>query len=140
MTYRCEFFNIRELVHPDINTARGVRAWELLRPDMLEALDALRRSVGRIVINNWSFGGSLKYAGLRPQTSDVGAIYSMHKYGGAFDLHPYDVTVEELYDHILNNADQYPAIRRMENIEATPTWVHIDCANHDEPGLKVFHP
>ena len=138
--YRCRHFKLQELVEPTIYRERGERAWELLRPEALMTLDAMRDKFGPLEVNNWYNGGERDEAGLRRFGTGTGAEFSMHKYGGAFDPKPKAVTVREMYDYVLAHPDEFPHIRAVENIAATPTWMHFDVRNHNRPSIWVVNP
>lgn len=147
MSYRPNFFNLRELVDPAIYAARGNNCWQLLDPDILRAADWLRGIFGPITVNNSYAGGRYSESGLRRWDTTVGSRYSQHKFGRALDLKfRTPVTPQQVYAHILaNQADaRANGITTVEDINFTPTWLHIDCRNwaeSDVPGtVKVVRP
>lgn len=140
MGYRCTHFRIEELVPPGVFSARGQSAWELLDAAILVSADAIRTHFGPIVINNWHDGGPLKESGLRSFTSATGAVYSQHRYGRALDLHPRNATPQEVYEYILAHPESFPHITTLEDIRYTATWIHIDCRNNPQPGIRVVIP
>lgn len=140
MGYRTKHFDLRELVSPDIYEQRGQRAWEVLNPAALVTVDELRDYFGPITINDWLWGGSYKLSGMRPFDTSIGARFSMHKYGGANDLKPKRLTVQEMYKSILDKPERFPRLRVMENIDATPTWLHMDVRNHTRSGIWIINP
>lgn len=125
---RPDNFVIQELVTPDIFRARGDLAWQLLDQRALVALQSLRRKFGPITVNNWHSGGSYEYSGLRPFDCSVGAHYSQHKYGRAFDCKFHDVEVEEARLYVLDNDYLFPTINA---IEIGVSWFHFDVRNLD---------
>lgn len=137
--FRPRHFALKELVDPRILADRGERAWDLLRPDALMMLDALRDKFGAIVVNGVFGGKTFTESGLRLPDTATGAKWSLHKYGGAFDCKPKSCTVRDIYTHVLANPDEFPHINRVENIAATPTWFHFDVANTDGR-IKVVDP
>ena len=140
MTYTPIHFKVQELVDPEIYRARGARALELLNPYVLEDIDTLRDELGSITINDWLWGGKYKESGLRRHDTSTGAQWSMHKFGGAFDLKFKDVTVREAAELILSRA--WKGITTIENPDATPTWLHIDGRNHRHvnAGILIVDP
>ncbi len=149
------------------NPAIGSRANDFLHKDLAKTCQLIRDNVGPITINNWAVGGHYVDSGLRmpmhvPSHTEiahilstekdsekasekliklfkgVGALLSDHKEGCAADLKPKDVTVQALYNHILDNQELYPAIVRIENIEKTPTWVHVT-VGHRHGRIKIFN-
>lgn len=137
MSYRPKHFGLQELVSPDIYKARGERAWELLDTEALITLDELREHFGAITVNDWHWAGQYRYSGLRPFRTRVGANYSQHKFGRAFDPKPHRVTVQEMYAQILQCPHRFPRLRVLENIDATPTWLHFDVRNHTRSGIWI---
>ena len=140
MIYQCRHFGIQELVAPEIYAARVSRAWELLDTELLMTIDAARDAVGPITINDWHWGGMFKYSGLRPWDCAIGAKWSDHKYGRACDLKPIRVTPRELYDYMLKHPEKFPHLRSLENIEKTPSWVHVSTRNHLYPHVWIVNP
>lgn len=140
MIYRPKHFALHELVGPAVFAERGERAWELLRPGALMALDALREKFGPITVNNWKSGGQYKESGLRDFGTSTGAKYSMHKYGGAFDCKFKDYTPKEVAAYILAHPQEFPTLTCIENPDSTPTWLHIDDRNHGQAGIWVVNP
>ena len=107
---------------------------------MLITLDRLRDKFGEIMINNWKTGGTLENCGLRNFASPVGKLYSMHKFGKAFDLHfaNFDAkTVREVIKLYPND----PAFEFITCVEEDVAWLHIDNRNHDsDPKIMFIKP
>lgn len=132
MTYRPKHFTLTELVDPwFITHCKEDACWNMLDDNALRAIDALRDKFGPLLINGRGYAES----GLRRPDTKTGAKFSMHKYfsarkAGAFDLKPLQkgVTVRMMYDWIMaNQAEAYAmGIRRVEDIQYTPTWLHVD--------------
>ena len=138
--YRPPSFVLEELVAPAIFHELGEAAWDLLNENALRSLQALRDKFGPITVNNWHTGGAYKESGLREQGTTTGAPKSAHKRGKAFDCKFKNYTVRQVFDYVIAHQDQFPLIRRIENIVASPTWLHIDVVEHDGDGIKVFMP
>jgi hypothetical protein len=140
---KSKYFKIQELIHPSYYNKFGERSWIFMQQPILIVADAIRETLGRpIVVNNWASGGNLSLCGLRPFDSEVGAQYSIHKFGGALDLHFSYIPPKEVYEMILDNQSFWYklGLRRVENIVHTPTWLHIDCSNtHVENEIVVFN-
>lgn len=137
---RCEHFKIQELVSPEVFAARGDRAWELLDPAALRSLDLLRKKFGPCKVNDWHQGGNYKLSGLRPFDAGLGAAYSQHKFGRAFDCKFSQYTPEQVYEFVLANPKAFPEITVIEDVRFTPTWFHFDTRNHDRGGIWVVTP
>ena len=90
-----------------------------------------------------SYGRNLHQRGLRANKDEIvesktGYYISQHCLGKAADFHVVGMTIREVYDHILNNRELYPYIKRIENISKTPTWIHIDVANTESNDITIF--
>jgi len=125
--YVPQHFKIQELVDPLTFKDRGDKSLELLEPKLLWTIDQMREKFGSITINSWLWGGQYKYSGFRPKHTSVGATYSQHRLGRAFDLKFKNHTADEIraYIKVHSNDDIFKYITCIEN--NTPTWVHIDC-------------
>jgi hypothetical protein len=138
--YRPVYFVLQELVPPEIHTARGEAAWELLDVRALMMLDALRRQFGAATVNNWHLGGTYKESGLRSFSSVTGAKLSQHRFGRAFDCKFRDVPVREAYEFILLNPGDFPFLSTLEDIEYTPSWLHFDVRNSSSDRIRIVKP
>lgn len=138
MIYRPQFFAIHELVPPSIWNTRGEAAWELLDPRLLIALDTLRGRFGPIIVNNWKAGGQYKESGYRTSDTTTGTRLSQHRMGRAADCKFREFEAQEVYEYILANPDEVPEITCVEDIEHTPTWLHVDVRNCER--IKVVRP
>lgn len=130
MGYTCKYFKLEELVYPEVFTSRGVRCWELLNAKLLITLDNLWQRFGALGVNSWNSGGALHESGLRPWNTLTGAVWSMHKYGCAADLHPKGISPLEMQREILAHPDAFPHLTCMEDAAKTVTWLHVDVRNH----------
>lgn len=135
--YKCEHFDIEELVPEDVFNERGEKCWELLDEDILADLDTLRDLLGPLTINDWKWGGGFQYSGFRPEGCGVGSKYSQHKLGKAFDLKSKDHTVKEMHAIIRDNEHRFCGITRVEDKNGM-TWLHVDGANRK--GIYFFKP
>jgi|SRR3990167_9620762 len=138
--FRPKHFELRELVTPEIYAARGEAAWELLDPRGLIVLEAVREKFGPCTVNNWHAGGAYKESGLRDAATGTGARYSQHKRGGAYDTKYRDASPREVFDYLLEHADEFPELTVIEDIEATPSWIHLDVRNASWTGIRVVKP
>jgi hypothetical protein len=135
-----EHFELEELVSKEYIDRFGGQAKGLLDMPLTRCIDRLRKAVGPITINNWHKGGHYHESGLRVPCTVTGAKFSMHRFGKAYDLKPKSITVMELYNHIMHYATLYPEIRRIENPEKTPSWLHVDSFNHPGDGILIVQP
>lgn len=139
-SYRPKFFDLRELVPPDVYATRGQAAWELLDPRALVVLDGLRETFGPCTVNDWHLGGSYKQSGLRDPVTGTGARLSQHKAGRAFDCKFKDATPREVFDQLLEHTEEWPLLTVLEDVEHTPTWLHFDVRAASWEGIRVVRP
>lgn len=139
-SYRPRYFDLRELVPPDLYMARGQSAWELIEPRLLVVADALREKFGPLTVNNWHLGGSYTQSGLRDPVTGIGARLSQHKRGAAIDAKFRDAAPRKVFDYLLEHADEWPLLTVLEDVEHTPTWIHIDVRAADWKGIRVVKP
>lgn len=124
--YKCKHFRIEELVPPSVFKEYGDRAWQFLDERALRTLDVLRDKFGKIIVNDWVFGGKNKYRGLRPIFCKIGAPYSQHRFGRAFDCIFKEADIDEVRDYILENKKEF---RYINAIELQVSWLHFDVRN-----------
>lgn len=146
MSYRPKYFQLHEVVPPDVIQARGEKAWELMDERILRGADWIRSKFGRVVING-KFGGKVFIeSGLRNPLTATGARFSQHKFGRALDLKFLDATPKQVYDYILANQPEARenGITTVENIAFTSGWCHIDCRllpeSFPDNGILVVNP
>jgi hypothetical protein len=143
MQYKPKNFTAEEIVDRETFEKLGARSFMLFRPEALRMLDGLRDFLGvPLVINDWHRGGQYQYSGYRPASCTVGAKYSAHRLGCAFDLKPKGLTISAAWAKIQGspNDPRLALLRRVENISATPTWLHVDTYEHDGAGILVVNP
>jgi len=114
-----------------MNKVKGDYLWTLISPQILWTYDQLRKEFGKIIMNDYPWGGKNQYRGYRPPACRVGAWKSRHKACDAGDSVFERYNVEEIRQDILSNPnkEQYKHITCME--EGMP-WLHIDCRNWDK--------
>ncbi len=135
----CEHFAIQELVDRATYERFGVGAWQFLSQEGLIALDGIREYFGKpVIVNTWHRGGSFQYRGLRPRSCDIGAEYSQHRLGNAFDCDVSGVSAEEVRREILTHPND-PRLHRITCIEAGVNWLHFDCRNIADR-IRVVNP
>lgn len=137
--YKCKYFEIEELAHPDIINAIGEHnTWLRLDEFCLRDLDKIRKKWGGIIYINQ---GKFDSRGMRPPHDPDGAFWSVHKQGKAFDLVPADGRADELFDLIVRMIidGELDAINTLEdkNITVNRGWVHVACMNTEKRPLIV---
>jgi len=125
--YASEYFSPQELVPPKVYDVLGVKAYCLFEKKVLQQLDRLRIDYGKALkINDWHNGGNYSESGYRELHTLTGASKSSHKLGYAFDIKHYDnSSLQPLRDFIKARGETY-GIKRVENFDKTPTWIHIE--------------
>ncbi len=128
--YQCTYFKIYELVPPDLFEKyedNQWKLWNLFDDRALITNDQLREVFGKIIINDWHWGGNYKDSGFRTPDCKIGAEWSQHKFGRGFDLKFKDTDVKTVRHRILQNKQQFEFINSIEL--GTPTWLHFDTRN-----------
>ena len=118
--------------------------WGLWDSRVLWTQEQLRLRYGKMVCNTWKWGGICQYRGYRPPRCKQGAIYSQHRFFGAIDSIPMEVTAEEIRQDIIqakegfciSYADQI--FQHITCIEGNVGWLHFDSRNYN--GLLVVYP
>jgi len=113
----------------------------LIDERLILIMEKIRTEINQpIFINNWKWGGNSMYRGFRPTSTEVGALYSQHKFGRAVDFKVKNRTVKQVHDHILNNESSFMAmgVTRLEDRRDAPTWIHLDLAWTGADNIVVF--
>ena len=126
--YKCKHFGIKELVDKATYKKRGEKAWALLDERALMTLDLLREDFGPITVNDWSWGGTNQWRGIRTSYSKYFSTYSQHSFGRAFDCIFKNHTAEEVRQAIKANPERYKYIN---SIEEGVSWLHFDVRNSE---------
>ena len=129
MFYQCRNFKSYEIVSKDVFGLFGDQVWMLFRPEALMSLDNIRSWFDRpVIVNNWASGGDLQFRGFRPFDCTIGARYSQHRFGGAFDFDVQGVTADEVRKVILDNED-HERFQYITCLEINVSWTHFDVRN-----------
>lgn len=124
-----KYFELYELLPQDfyINYKNNNNIWFCFDGRILETVDRLRARYGRLIANDWYWGGQNQYRGWRPFNCEVGAKLSQHKFGRAIDLIPKEITVDEIRNDIKKNYESDDTFRYITCIEDGVGWLHVDC-------------
>ncbi|MCP3898619.1 MAG: hypothetical protein GY707_02670, partial [Desulfobacteraceae bacterium] len=122
--YKCDHFDIHELVPQAVLRDRGDKAWELLDERVLIILDRLRVRYGKMTVNNYHWGGNRMWSGLRTPNSPYYRTYSQHSFGRAVDCLFDEKSAEEVRQDILANPDD-PDFELIGSIELDVSWLHF---------------
>lgn len=128
--YRCKFFKIYELVPKMYHeTYPENKLWLLFDNRVLLTLDLLREQYGKVVVNDWYFGGEFQLRGFRPADTTVGVQFSQHKFGRAFDCKFIDTPVGVVRQDCIDK--RYECFKYITAIETGIPWFHFDTRNND---------
>ena len=146
MFYKPRYFKIEELVDEETYKRFGETALRFFNPLALQGLDNLREFIGEpLIVNNWANGGGYQFSGFRPKWCNVGATYSQHRLGQAFDIKTKKTPVEDVYHNIISNSDSplLEHLTEMEDIEYTgkgaSPWLHVAFTNIPDR-IKIVKP
>lgn len=124
-----ENFLIQEFVPKAIYEQFGSKSIWFIDKKLITIAEFLRSFLSSpVTINNWHVGGSYSESGYRVPDTTTGGKLSQHKLKSAIDVKVKGITPQDVYKIILANEKRFmeAGITTMENIEATPTWNHID--------------
>ena len=145
--YRCKYFKIKELVHPDMLKNSEDILWLLFDDRILWIADQVREKYGACTVNT----PTLKDCGLRDITAS-GAKFSQHKFGRALDLHIVKIEEDALLQRTKEAIKEYKVKKYNEirrellalygdklpiNFEDNISWLHIDVGNRKN---NIFNP
>ena len=134
---KTKYFDIKELVHPQILKAIGEKnSWMRLDAGCLIDLDIIRTEWNDSIYINFGCADS---RGLRPPNDPDGAFYSSHKMGTTFDLVPPNGDTKGLFDLIVRliKEGKIFTFNTLEDLSFTPTWVHVAKMNHSFKPLII---
>ena len=137
------YFHIEEFVPPQIFKKFGENSIWFIDPKIIAIATAYREFFGVPVhINDWHSGGKMTYRGYRPPRVNVGAEYSQHKMGRAFDCNIGKMTSKEMYDKVIANYEHFKAfgLTTLENYKFTDGWLHSDCRITNTNKLLIVDP
>jgi len=138
-----ENFKLSEFIDKETYQKYGTKSLWFIDKRIVNIAQFIRsRHKMAVTINNWSSGGSYSLSGFRPPQATIGAKMSQHRYGRAIDVKISGMTPQELYQDILANERLYMKVglTTIENIEATPTWNHLDIRETDIDHILVVDP
>lgn len=137
MIYICKHFIIQELVDEHTYIRFHDDAWQFFNVDALKMIDGIREYFDKpVFVNNWDMGGENQFRGLRPSYVTIGAVLSLHKFGGAFDMTIKGVPAEEVRQEILANKN-HELLKYINSMERDVPWLHADVRNISDR-IKMF--
>ena len=137
------YFDLKELVCPDVYRRFGERAWIFLDEKLLDTLAVLREKIfdRPMLVNTWAAGGAFTQRGLRcnlcplaREKSAAGVPYlSAHNLGKAVDFDVPGLSAETVRETIVKNQILLPHSIRLEK---GTSWVHLDV--YDEGKGRIY--
>jgi len=127
-----ENFEIEEFLTPEdykiVSSSKDpyTEFYKLVDPKIVDLAIFYREFFGKqIIINNWLYKGTYTLRGKKPFNATVGAEYSQHKIGRAFDCDVKGLSSSQVRKIIKNNQALFysKGLRRVEN---GVTWLHSD--------------
>jgi len=127
-------FAVHELVPEELYNRFGDGAMRFVSPLLVETINVIKRRFpkGTITINNYKWGGSRNWSGVRTANSPYYSPTSLHTFGMAADMVFNSYNTDEVREYIIDNPDEFPHVKGIEIAE----WLHIDVRNADK--LAVF--
>lgn len=132
------YFKVQEFVPKEIYEKYGETSIRFIHPSIVSIANLVRSRMGvPITINGSGFDES----GFRVPETKTGARLSSHKRGCAIDVRG-KFEPRKIYDDILANYAEYRAVglTTVEDIDMTPTWVHLSCEWTGKNELTIVKP
>ena len=121
-------FIIQEFVPRRVYEVWGEKSIWFINPNMIRFAQWLKdRNRSTVIINDWCFGGSYQFSGLRPFDCEIGAKLSQHRFGNAIDIKVKGWDAEDVRNLIRKNWQFLYDNFGLTSMELdTPTWIHVD--------------
>ena len=128
---KSKHFKIHELVPKKMYEKYGENAWRYVDVRLIETIDKLKEhfNLGTMTINNYFWGGSREWNGIRTPESPNYSYGSQHSFANAVDIVFSDYSAQEVRNYILENKNEFHFVKGME---LNVSWVHIDVRNEDD--------
>ena len=136
-----DYFELNELVCPDVLHSYGETAWSFFDSRLLTTLEMIRTRLNRpIIINNYHDGGKYTQRGFRCNLCDLvknakGIYVSAHMTGQAVDFDVEGCISSEIRDYIIKNKNIWPYPIRLE---AGVSWCHLDTRGNTLQKVTLF--
>ena len=123
-------FDLMEFVPQGIWDQYGPKSLWFVDMRLIEGAEWLRGYFNAaIIINNWHTGGPFQNRGFRHPDSTVGGKLSQHKAGRAIDFNVVGIKPQKVWSMLVDDwqtVAQHTFFTTIEDIDDTPSWVHID--------------
>ena len=128
---KSKYFKVHELVPKKMFEKYGEKSWRYVDVRHIEAIDILKEhfNLGTMTINNYFWGGSREWSGIRTPDSPWYSYGSQHSFANALDIVFSDYTAQEVREYIIENQNIF---KHIKGLELGVSWVHIDVRNEDE--------
>jgi hypothetical protein len=144
MIQRPTYFELFELVCPDVFKRYGDIAWGFFDSKLLVTLDQVRNRLNKsIIINNWHNEGEFTQRGFRciqcqlvqDAVKNNTMYVSPHMTGQAADFDVEGLLAEEVRQWLYKNQNLLPYPIRLES---GVNWVHLDIRDNFEGAKIIF--
>jgi len=128
---KSKYFKVHELVPRKMFEKYGEKSWRYVDVRHIETVDILKEhfNLGTMTINNYYWGGSREWSGIRTPESSYYSYGSQHSFANALDIVFSHYTAEEVRNYIMNNPQKF---KHIKGLELGVPWVHLDLRNEDE--------
>ncbi len=136
-------FSLHEFVPRIIYQRYGVNARWFIRKEIIDLAQFYRDWFeAPLYINNWFWGGPRQNRGFRTPNTRVGALYSQHKLGAAFDCNVKGMSPDDVRQEILDNSAEFMAagLTTLEDPAFAPTWIHSDIRRTEMDEILIVRP
>lgn len=143
MTKISDHFYIHEFVPKVIYNKYGENSKWFIRPEIIRLAEFYRTWFNApLYINNWFWGGDKQNRGFRTPNTSIGALYSQHKLGAAFDCNIRGITPDEVRAEILAHEEEFMKVglTTLEDGHFAPTWVHSDIRPTGLDNILIVKP
>ena len=104
----------------------GYSLGKSIDPKILEIYGAIKVRYPEVYVNSIDGQRLHNWCGLRSPACSIGAKNSYHKKGMAIDLHITQKKIMLLYAFCVSSEALVLGIKRVENIDVTQTYIHVD--------------
>ena len=127
---KSKYFKLHELVPRKMYEEYGEKAWRYVDTRLIETIDTLKEhfNLGTMTINNYYWGKSREWSGIRTPDSPYYKYGSQHSYANALDIVFSHYTAEEVRRYIIDNPHIFKYVK---GLELGVSWVHLDTRNED---------
>ena len=147
MIQKPTYFELKELICPDVFKFYGETSWQFFDPRLFVTIDKLRERLNKAMfVNNWNEGGEFTQRGFRCIQCQLeqdafknNKMYcSPHSRGQAIYFDVQGLVAEEVRQYIIKNPNLLPYPVRLE---AGVNWVHMDVVdNYIGDKVVLFNP